>query len=38
MEMAHFVHSSVDDDGDVDQNDDDINDDDGDCTNVMIVH
>ena len=29
MAMAHFVHSFGDDDGD---------DDDGDCTNVMIVH
>ena len=44
MEMAHFVHSLVD---DVDENDDDgnddgdddvVNDDDGDRTNVIIVH
>ena len=44
MAMAHFVHSLVD---DVDENDDDgnddgdddvVNDDDGDRTNVIIVH
>ena len=44
MAMAHFVHSLVDDvdenddDGNHDGNDDVVNDDDGDRTNVIIVH
>ena len=44
MAMAHFVHSLVDDvdengdDGNDDGDDDVVNDDDGDRTNVMIVH
>ena len=44
MEMAHFVHSLGDDvdendnDGNDDGDDDVVNDDDGDRTNVMIVH
>ena len=38
MAMAHFVHSLADDDGDEVDDSNDVNDDDGDCTNVMIVH